>query len=527
MQIQAGSGPLPREGDMDAEALRRYGHLFVDWIADYMRDIQSYPVLAQVKPGDIRQALPSIPPAHGEEMEHILADVERVIMPGITHWNSGNFMAYFGVTSSGPCILADMLTGAFNVSRMLWKTSPAATELEQVTLDWLRQMLGLPGPLFGMIHHNSAIANALAAAREMVPGLHVRQKGLAGRKEMPRLRFYASEEAHSSVEKAAILLGLGQESLRKIETDADYCMNVEALDQAIREDLRSGWWPFAVIATVGTTSTTSVDPVEQIADMCERYGLWLHVDAAYAGAAAIMPEMRWILRGCERADSLAINPHKWLFTSFSCSVFYTRRPQALRSAFSLTPDYLQNNEGHSGQALNLMDYDASLPHGFPALKLWMTLRYFGQDGLVNNIAAHCRLARQFSRWVEFSPTFELLVPTRFSVVCFRTHPAGMHNEEQLDRLNERVLNRVNAGGRTFLSSSRLKGRYTLRLAIGNLRTTEAEICVAWEELQKALRLEMGSIPSSWSGLRQGRLHLLSFSGEPTTALSGSGSIGSC
>lgn len=519
--LEAGPTPQPREGDMDAETLRHYGHQVVDWIANYIQGIHTRPVLAQVKPGDIQDMLPPRPPSHGEEMDQILADMEHIILPGLTQWNSGRFLGYFGITSAGPGILANMLEGTFNVSRMLWKTAPAATELEQVTLDWLRQMLGLPTPLFGMIHHNSAIANVLAAAREFVPGLHIRQHGLAGRKEMPRLRFYASEEAHSSLEKAAILLGLGLESLRKIETDDAYRMDVEALDQAIREDLRDGWWPFAVVATVGTTSTTSVDPVESIADLCERYGLWLHVDAAYAGVAALMPEKRWVLCGCERADSLSINPHKWLFTPFHCSVLYTRRPQALRATFSLTPDYLQNTEGCSGEAINLMDYDASLPHGFPALKLWMTLRYFGHEGLVANISEHCRLARLFADWIEASNDWELLFPTHLSVVCFRAHPWAMQSEERLDQLNERLLNRVNANGRCFLSSTRLKGRYTLRLAIGNLRTREEEIHLAWEELRTALRQELGATSPFWHTLRQGKLRLLSFSdasAKPNTLL---------
>src|SRR5437660_9264708 len=332
-------------GDMDPASFRMYGHQVVDWIADYLGHAGEYPVLAQSAPGDIRHALPDKPPVQLEPMETIFNDFERIIMPGITHWNSPGFLAYFGITGSGPGILGEMLSGALNVNAMLWRTSPAATELEQVTLDWLRQMLGLPSHLFAVINDTapSGILYALAAAREALP-LHIRQKGIAGRTDVTRLRYYASQEAHSSVDKAGIVLGIGQEGLRKIGVDSEFRMDVEELERAIQEDIASGWRPFAVVATVGTTSTTSVDPVPQIADVCERYGLWLHVDAAYGGSAAVDPAMQWVLAGCERADSLITNPYKWLFTPLDGSVFFTRKPEMLKAAFSLVPDYLGNAE---------------------------------------------------------------------------------------------------------------------------------------------------------------------------------------
>src|SRR5436305_4285791 len=293
--------------DMTPEDFRHYGHEIVDWIADYLAHVSSYPVLAQTKPGDIWHALPTQPPQEPEAMETILADFDRLLMPGMTHWNSPGFMAYFGITGSGPGILGEMLIGALNVNAMLWRTSPAATELEQVTLDWLRQMLGLPQPLFGVINDtaSSGVLYALAAAREALP-LHIRQKGLTGRTDVPRLRYYASQEAHSSVDKAGIVLGVGQEGLRKIGVDSEFRMDVEQLEQAIREEMRAGWVPSAVVATVGTTSTTSVDPVPQIADICERYRLWLHVDGAYGGSAAVEPAMRWTMAACERADTIIV-----------------------------------------------------------------------------------------------------------------------------------------------------------------------------------------------------------------------------
>jgi len=475
-------------GDMDPESFRIYGHQIVDWIADYLGHVGEYPVLAQSSPGEIRQALPGKPPVEPEPMERILGDFERIIMPGITHWNSPGFLAYFGITGSGPGILGEMLSGALNVNAMLWRTSPAATELEQVTLDWLRQMLGLPHPLFGVINDtaSSGVLYALAAAREALP-LHIRQQGIAGRVDVPRLRYYASQEAHSSVDKAGIVLGVGQEGLRKIGVDSEFRMDVEKLEQAIREDIAEGWQPFAVVATVGTTSTTSVDPVPQIADICESYGLWLHVDGAYGGSAAVESTMRWTMAGCERADTMIVNPHKWLFTPIDCSVLYTRKPDVVKAAFSLVPEYLRNTESSGEEVLNLMDYGTSLGRRFRSLKLWMIIRYFGQEGLAARIREHIRLAQLFARWIDEASAFERLAPTPFSTVCFRAHPSGMDDETKLEGLNESIMNHINARGRFFLSHTKLNGLFTIRVAIGNLRTTETDIRDLWAELQIYLK----------------------------------------
>src|SRR5579883_2099901 len=478
-------------GDMDPESFRAYGHQIVDWIADYLAHVGEYPVLAETAPGDIRHALPGQPPKEPEAMETILADFERVLMPGITHWNSPGFLAYFGVTGSGPGILGEMLAAALNVNAMLWRTSPAATELEQVTLDWLRQMLGLPNPLFGVINDtaSSGVLYALAAAREAIPGLHIRQQGMSGRPDVPRLRYYASQEAHSSVEKAGIVLGIGQAGLRKIGVDSEFRMDVAKLERAIQEDLAEGYRPFAVVATVGTTSTTSIDPVPQIADVCERYGLWLHVDGAYGGSAAVAPEMRHVLAGCERADSLIVNPHKWLFTPIDCSVFYTRKPDVVKAAFSLVPEYLRNAESMGDEVPNLMDYGTSLGRRFRSLKLWMIMRYFGQEGLAARIREHIRLGQLVAHRVDEAPDFERMAPTPFSTVCFRVHPQGMDDEAALERLNERIMNRINATGHFFLSHTKLHDKYTIRIAIGNLRTTEQDVRHLWQELQDALSAE--------------------------------------
>jgi aromatic-L-amino-acid decarboxylase len=407
--------------------------------------------------------------------------VERQILPGITHWNHPAFFAYFSITSSAPGILGEMLSAAFNVNGMLWRTSPAATELETVVMDWLRQLLGLPEGLFGVIQDTASASSlvALAAAREAVPGLEARQRGLVGQ---ARLRVYASEQAHSSIEKAAIVLGVGQDGFRKIPVDGKFRMDAEALGRAVAEDRAAGWTPFAAVATVGTTSTTSVDPVPAIADICKREGLWLHVDAAYGGSAAILPECRSLLDGCERADSLVMNPHKWLFVPIDLSAFFTRRPEVVRAAFSLVPDYLRTPE--DGQAPNLMDYGVSLGRRFRALKLWMVLRAFGREGIVERIRDHLRLAQLFRSWVEEDPHFEVLAPTPLSVVCFRALFAG-EDEAAHDRLNDEVVEAVNATGEVFLSATRLRGRTALRLAVGNIRTEERHVRRAWELLQEA------------------------------------------
>lgn len=491
-RVRAGSAQQPgATGDMSAEDLRFYGHQVVDWIADYLGNIKSYPVLAQTSPGDIRESLPASPPQQPETMDKILGDFDHVIMPGITHWNSPGFLAYFGITGSGPGIIGEMLSGALNVNAMLWRTSPAATELEQVTLDWLRQLLGLPEPLFGVINDtaSSGVLYALAAARESLP-LHIRERGMAGREDVPRLRYYASQEAHSSVDKAGIVLGVGQEGLRKIGVDDAFRMDVAQLEQAVQEDIATGWRPFAIVATVGTTSTTSVDPVPQIADLCEKYGLWLHVDGAYGGSAAVDPEMRWVLDGCERANSLIVNPHKWLFTPIDCSVFYTRKPEVVKAAFSLVPEYLRNTQGGDDEVVNLMDYGTSLGRRFRSLKLWMILRYFGHEGLAARIHEHIRLGQLVAQWVDNSPNFERLAPTPFSTVCFRAHPQGLDGEDVLDTLNERIMNSINANGLFFLSHTKLHGRFTMRVAIGNLRTTERHLRELWQMLNDTLNSEL-------------------------------------
>jgi aromatic-L-amino-acid/L-tryptophan decarboxylase len=469
-------------GDMDPEAFRREAHRVVDWLADYLAHPEQYPVLSRVRPGEVREALPAHAPESGEPFDRIFADFEEIVVPGLTHWNHPGFFAYFAITASGPGVLAEMLSAGLNVQAMLWRTSPAATELEEVALGWLRELMRLPASFEGVIYDTASIStmHALAAAREAaVP--HVRERGLAAA-GVPPLRVYCSEHTHSSIDKAVLTLGLGLEAIRRIPVDAQFALRPDALSDAIAEDCAAGRLPIAVIATVGTTSSTAIDPVAAVAAICERAGVWLHVDAAYAGVIAMLPEYRHVLAGAESADSLVVNPHKWLFTPFDLSALYCRRMDVLRRAFSLVPEYLRTTE--AAPVKNLMDTGVQLGRRFRALKLWMVLRYFGAEGIRARLAEHCRLARLFASWVDADPHFTREADVPFSVVCFRWHPEHIVDEAALDRLNQQLLDAVNASGEVFLSHTKLEGRFVLRLAVGNLRTTEAHVRRAWDLLRE-------------------------------------------
>ena len=451
---------------MPPEEFRKIAHEVVDWMADYLANVGQYPVLPGVKAGELADALPPCGPEQGEPMSAILEDFRRQIVPAATHWNHPGFMAYFAISASGPGILGEMLSATLNMNGMLWKTSPAVVELEQVSLDWLRRWIGLPGPLFGIIFDTASTSSmhAIAAARELVAPEVRTDGGGAG------LVLYTSEQSHSSIEKGAIAIGIGQKNVRKIAVDAEYRMRPDQLAAAIEHDRAAGLRPFCVVATVGTTSTTSVDPVDAILPIAERHGLWLHVDAAYAGAAAIAPEFQYILKGCDRADSLVVNPHKWLFTPVDLSVLYTRRPEILRRAFSLVPEYLRTAE--HPRAVNYMDYGVPLGHRFRALKLWFVLRYYGREGIAQMIRNHIEWAQELARQVDADDRFERTAPAPFSTVCFRL--------KARDQDNQALLDRVNSSGEVFLSHTVLHGKYTLRLAIGNMGTTRAHVQRAWE-----------------------------------------------
>lgn len=481
---------MPR--DLPPDEIRQALHRAVDRIADYLESVGNYPVVPRIQPGDVARELPAAPPALPETMDAILDDYERLIEPNMTHWNHPGFLAYFGITGSGPGIVAEALAAALNNNAMLWRSGPAPTELEGRVCDWLRQMMDLPESFRGHINDTASTSSlvALAAARHSVPGLDVRVRGLAGRPDAPPLVVYASDQAHSSIDKAAIVLGLGQENVRRIDSDAAFRMSVPALTEAIARDRAAGKLPMAVVATAGTTSSTSVDPVEEIADLCAREKIWLHVDAAYAGSAAICPEYRALMRGIERADSLVTNPHKWLFTPVDCSVLYVKDQALLRDAFSLIPEYLRTDEAG---VTNLMDLGFQLGRRFRSLKLWMVIRAFGVEGLRERIREHCVLARDLAARIGAEPGFELSAPVPFSTVCFRALP-GVGADSAVDpiaedRFNETLLARVNAVGPFFLSHTALRGRYTLRVAIGNLKTTGGHIDALWDLLrEKALSL---------------------------------------
>jgi aromatic-L-amino-acid decarboxylase len=470
-------------GDMPAAEFERALEQFCGWVLRYRSRVDEFPVLAQVKPGDVRNALPATPPEHGEPVENWLADLDRIILPGITHWNHPGFMAYFANTGSGPGILGELACAAINANGMLWKTSPAVTELEQTVLRWLAMTLGFPADWFGMFADTASTSTlvALAAAREAT-GLNIREEGLAGK---PQLVLYFSEEAHSSVDKAGLVLGIGQRGLRRIPADKNFRMRVDALETAIREDIAAGRKPFAVVATVGTTSATAVDPVAEIAQVAREHNLWLHVDAAYAGSAAAVEELRHFFTGCELADSLVMNPHKWLFAPMDMSVLFTPRPDDFKRAFSLVAEYLRTG---ATDATDYMNYTFQLGRRFRALKLWFIFRYFGTQGIAARIREHCRLAGDFAKWVDADAEMERLAPTHFSVVCFRVHPRGVQDESELERINAAVLEKVNASGGTFLSHSKLKGMYCLRIAIGNLQTDQAHVRRAFELVREAAGL---------------------------------------
>jgi aromatic-L-amino-acid/L-tryptophan decarboxylase len=471
---------------MSPEEFLRAAEAHTQWIADYFTRVRELPVLPAVKPGDIRAALPASAPETGEPIEQIFADFQSQIFKGLTMWNHPRFFAWFAISSTPPAILAEMLTATLNVNAMLWKASPAATELEQVTLAWLRQWLDLPDEFFGIIYDTASVSvfQALAAAREWIDP-DCRVEGMR-----PGLTVYLSELTHSSAEKACIALGFGQAYVRKIGVDRAFRIRPDLLERALAEDIRAGLRPCAIVATTGTTSVASVDPIPQIADLAEKYRVWLHVDGAYGGSAAVLPEMRHVLAGAERAHSITINPHKWLYVPVDLSVLYTRHPQILRRSAALTAEYLQTEE--DAHSVNFMDYGIQLGRRFRALKLWYVMRYYGREGIMRLLRESLRLAKLLERWVEEDPAFELSAPVLFSLVCFRHRS---NNE-----LNERLLAEVNATGKALLSHTVLNGKYVLRFAIGNFQTGEADLAETWTLIRDtATRLTEEFTPSAARG----------------------------
>lgn len=464
---------------LEEPALRERLHQIADWAADYRRQVETYPVAPRVGPGDVAGQLGPRPPETGDSVDEILADVDRIIVPGLTHWNHPGFFAWFASSASPPAMMAEAVIAALGVNAMSWRTSPAATELEERVVSWLAQLAALPPEFRGVILDTASTSSftALVAAREAL-GIGVRDQGLAARPELPRLTMYVSEHAHFSIGKAAMAAGIGLANVRHVPVDDRYRMDVDELLRLLEEDRAAGALPVMVCATIGTTSSTSVDPAGEIADVCEEHGVWLHVDAAYAGSAALLPELRGEFDGWERADSIVINPHKWLFTSLDCSVLLFRRAKVVRRSLALTAEYLSGEQS----ATDLMDYGLPLGRRFRALKLWFVIRYYGAEGLRSLLRDHIAWAGQFAERLADDPRFELAAPVPFSTVCFRAiAPAGRDPDEW----NRRLLEAVNSRGEVFLSDTELAGRRTLRLSVGSVNSTADHVRLAYDELSAA------------------------------------------
>lgn len=480
------------QGDMAPGEFRAAAHRVADLAADYLERVATYRVLPDVVPGFLRAVLPGEAPARPEALDAILEDYRSRIEPHITHWQHPGFLAYFPSSASGPGILGEWLAAALNSNVMLWRNAPASTELEETVVGWLRRSFGLPDEFDGMLTDTASVSSLLSvvAARQAVPGLEAREEGLAGRAGVPALRLYCSEEAHSSIEKAAVVAGIGRRNVVRIPVDDAYRMRADGLARAIAADRAAGFRPFCVAATAGTTSSTSVDPLAAVAEICAREGLWLHVDAAYAGSAAIVPELRPLLAGWERADSIVVNPHKWLLTPFDASLLLFRRPETYREAFCVVPEYLRTRR--EGEAHDYHEYGIQLGRRFRALKLWFLLRWFGTEGLAARLREHCRLARALASWVEAEADWELLAPVPFATVCLRHRPRELAGREEepgvraeLDGRNQAILEAVNRDGRIFLSHTRLRGRFAIRVSIGNPRTDASHVRLCWELLRAA------------------------------------------
>lgn len=468
---------------MDTPTFREWAHRLADWMADYFEQIGAFPVKPDVKPGDIKRQLPLQPPVEGEPMEDIFRDFQEIILPGMTHWQHPQFFAYFPASRSAPSVLAEMLTATLGAQCMLWFTSPAAEELEDRCMEWLRQMTGLPESFTGSIQETASAATliALLMARERISRFRSNQEGLSN---LPELRVYASQQVHSSINKAARIAGYGEKNLVLIETDEQYAMRPDVLAETIHDDIVKGYMPAAVVAAMGTTSSTALDPIRAIGEICRRYNLFFHVDAAYAGTAMLLPEMRWMMDGIELADSFVFNPHKWMFVNFDCTAFFVRDKKLLVDTFSITPEYLRTPEDR--MVNNYRDWGIQLGRRFRALKLWFVIRSYGVAGLQERLRRHIAAGQWLKEEVERQPDFELLAPAPLNLVCFRYCPTGVP-EDQLNALNERLLNTLNNSGKILLTQTKLSGKYTIRLVAGQTETTLADVQQGWALIQQTAR----------------------------------------
>jgi len=469
---------------MDAEEFRKQAHRLVDWMADYYRGIEKFPVKAKVNPGDIYKQIPETPPDESESMESIFRDFEQIILPGMTHWQSPNFFAYFPANSSYPSVLGEMLTATLAAQCMIWDTSPAAAELEEKVMNWLKTMLGLPQNWEGVIQDTASSATlvSLLTAREKYSHYQINEKGFA---DFGNFRIYCSGETHSSVEKAVKIAGFGKENLVKVEVDTQLRLDPRALQNAIEKDRQAGKVPIAVVATLGTTGTTAIDPLKEIADICGRNHLWLHVDAAFAGNALVLPEYRWMIEGIEQVDTFVFNPHKWMFTNFDCSAYFVKDREALLRTMAILPEYLKT--ATTGRVNDYRDWGIALGRRFRALKLWFVIRNFGVKGIQERFRDHIRWASELEDQIARQQDFELLAPRTLNLICFRYHPEAVNDDAKLDALNMRLEQILNDSGKLFLTHTRVKGKYTLRLVTGQTYLQKRHVQRAWEIIQKEAR----------------------------------------
>jgi aromatic-L-amino-acid decarboxylase len=465
---------------MDSNDFRNYGHQLIDWMADYLENVEKFPVKSQVKPREIIKKLHLEPPLNGERFERIYADFEEIIIPGITHWQHPSFFAYFPANSSRISVLAEMITATLGAQCMSWVTSPAATELEERVMQWMRDMIGLPKEFAGVIQDTASTSTicSLLTARENVTNYEVNSSGLNNK---GILTTYCSTETHSSIEKAVKIIGLGKENLRKVAVNENYAMKSDALEEAIELDLDNGIKPMAVIATIGTTGSTAIDPLKEIGEICTKHKIWLHVDAALAGTALILPEKRWMIEGIESVDTFVFNPHKWMFTNFDCSAYFIKDPEALVRTFEILPEYLKTKtEGVN----NYRDWGLQLGRRFRALKLWFVIRHYGISGLQQKVRFHLDLTNIILNKIENSVDFELLAPITLNTICFRLKPSTISDEERLNRLNEELLDRLNKSGKLYLTHTKLKGKFTLRFVVGQTEVQERHVTQAWNLIEK-------------------------------------------
>jgi len=468
---------------MDLDEFQKQAHELVDWMVDYMRNVREYPVKSQVSPGDVISQLPEDPPEKGEQFDRIFADFQNIILPGMTHWQHPSFFAYFPANTSPPSVMAEMLTSTLGAQCMVWQTSPAAAELEERVMEWLRSMIGLPEGFTGVIQDTASTATlcSILTAREMKSDFGINRDGF----QNSRYTVYCSTETHSSIEKGVKIAGLGQSNLRKIPVDDKFAMRPDLLEDAIIKDLDEDKIPLCVIGATGTTGSTAIDPLGEIGRICKKHNIWFHVDAAYAGTALILPELRWMIDGIEYADTFVFNPHKWMFTNFDCSAYYVKDVGALVRTFEIMPEYLKTSE--DDRVNNYRDWGIQLGRRFRALKLWFVIRSYGVEGLKAKISRHIELAKAIVSRIEKSDDFELLAPVPLNLICFRYRPAGMDDTEKINRLNEELLNRVNETGRMYMTHTKLNGVYTLRLVTAQTHVEERDIDQAWEIITKTAR----------------------------------------